>query len=188
MMPLIDFANHYQNCTNYYEYRPCKLTDEEALRASLGKAEPGEEEKFSPDSVEQVGGLVCVCVCECVFVCVCVCVCVRTPFAVRVDRTSQSKPPSLKRRRGPLLRRCSSRPPPPPASRVRRPEHHQTTKPPIRPRVAAGPCRTRCAASGGPGPHSSPARRCATATATSRLTRWVRRTLRKKARVPGSGV
>lgn len=32
MIPLLDFANHFQNCTNYYEYRPCALSEEDALR------------------------------------------------------------------------------------------------------------------------------------------------------------
>ncbi|KAI8469112.1 MAG: hypothetical protein J3K34DRAFT_424771 [Monoraphidium minutum] len=53
MIPLLDFANHFQNCSNYYEYRPCSLTDEQAHKAASGKATPEEEAKWGADAVEQ---------------------------------------------------------------------------------------------------------------------------------------
>ncbi|GBF94239.1 hypothetical protein Rsub_06509 [Raphidocelis subcapitata] len=32
MIPLLDFANHYNDCTNYYEYRACDYRDDEPNR------------------------------------------------------------------------------------------------------------------------------------------------------------
>jgi hypothetical protein len=54
MMPLLDFANHYNVCSNYYEYRACTFSDSLAEKTGASKNDP----EFAADSVEQ-GELCC---------------------------------------------------------------------------------------------------------------------------------
>jgi len=49
MIPVLDFANHQESCTNYYEYLPCAYSDVQV------EAEGGRQfnPKWSPDSVDR---------------------------------------------------------------------------------------------------------------------------------------
>lgn len=56
MIPLLDFANHHDGCTNYYEFLPCSYDpSSEADREDKAAGAAGAGGRLSPDSVERDG-------------------------------------------------------------------------------------------------------------------------------------